>query len=173
MLYSDTDIQTAMRDGCIKLSGWPDDGSYPPQLQPASVDLRFDISAVKSVSGGYTVIGDSLEMLAGTVVLAATREIVSLDRCVAARVEGKSSWARKGLLVHCTAGFIDPGFDGVITLEMKNLTSHRIRILDGCFISQICFQGLKTPARFGYSGSYQGARTSQYSKFDIDAPFSS
>ena len=99
----------------------------------------------------------------GEFVLAATYERVSLPDDVAARLEGKSSLGRLGLLTHSTAGFIDPGFDGHITLELSNVAGLPIKLWPGMKIGQLCFFQLSSPAEtpYGsdkYQSRYQGQR---------------
>jgi len=90
-------------------------------LQPASIDLtlgnEFIVNGVKQVLAD----DEAYPLAPGEFILTTTREVVYVPNGYAARVEGRSSWGRKGLLVHATAGFVDPGFRGTITLELKNL----------------------------------------------------
>ena len=138
--------------------GWP---IQPEQWQPASVDLRLG-----SVVGAMHARGDNYEALPAWVIpprtfcLGSTIEVVTLGRDLCGRVEGKSSWARRGLMIHC-AGFVDPGFSGELTLEMFNLSEHSIHVRAGKRIAQICFDWLdKTPlSQYGDPGlrsRYQG-----------------
>lgn len=94
----------------------------------------------------------------GEFVLACTNERIELPADIVARVEGKSSVGRVGLAVHITAGFIDPGFEGQITLEIGNLGPWPIRLHAGMRIAQIAFQRMAEPAvvPYGNKGHYQG-----------------
>ena len=88
---------------------------------------------------------------------------VRLDRSIAARLEGKSSLGRLGILTHSTAGFIDPGFEGHITLELSNVSTLPVKLWPGMKIGQMCFFQLSSPAEHPYgskgTGShYQGQR---------------
>lgn len=103
----------------------------------------------------------SLTIRPGEFILASTRERVTLGRQYAARVEGKSSWGRLGLQIHVTAGWIDPGFDGTITLELVNLSPWLLRIRPGMKVGQLCLFRLSYPAKHPYGGPglvshYQG-----------------
>jgi dCTP deaminase len=88
-------------------------------------------------------------------VLASTVESVNLPAHIGARVEGKSSLGRQGLFIHVTAGWIDPGFRGQITLELFNASSDRILLRPGQKICQMAFFFLDRPAENPYTGKYQ------------------
>ena len=99
----------------------------------------------------------------GEFVLASTYEAVTLPDDIAARLEGKSSLGRLGLLTHSTAGFIDPGFTGHVTLELSNVATLPIKLWPGMKIGQLCFFRLSSPSErpYGspaYSSRYQGQR---------------
>lgn len=114
------------------------------QIQPASVDLCID-KYIRDLHGNVYApsLSDGLISLDSyEVYLGSTIECVTLPNDLAARVEGKSSWARRGLMIHFTAGFIDPGFSGQITLEMVNLGRDVLTIAPGALIAQICFYQL-------------------------------
>lgn len=126
------------------------------QLQPASYDVSllnlFNIEDEKEYQSRY--IGPKQFMLGSTI------EKICLPNNIVARIEGKSSWARKGLIVH-TAGFIDPGFCGQLTLEITNLSERPVLLEHGMLIAQIAFQKMNKPAKRPYGhpelGShYQG-----------------
>lgn len=119
------------------------------QLQPASVDLRLG-GEFLSPYGGQEVRQSHYTILADECVLATTMERVEIGAGLVARVEGKSSWGRKFLMVHSTAGFIDPGFKGQITLELKNISKTMITLPVGCLIAQISFEWLDGPAERPY-----------------------
>lgn len=89
-----------------------------------------------------------------TLVLASTVEYVKLDTKISAQLEGKSSLARLGLMVHSTAGFIDAGFEGTITLELVNMLGTPIRLWTGMAIAQLSVFKLDTPSANPYSGKY-------------------
>lgn len=147
-ILSDVDIEAALRaDEPLCISHF-----NPDQIQPASYDVTLSVAGLTS------------EWLRpGEFMLASTNEVFVIPSWLAARVEGKSSWGRRGLLVHATAGFIDPGFRGDITLELANIGREPLRLVPGMAISQVSFHELSTPARRPYGspglGShYQGQR---------------
>ncbi|HET8558891.1 MAG TPA: dCTP deaminase [Marmoricola sp.] len=94
----------------------------------------------------------------GEFVLGSTYEVVSLPDDIAARLEGKSSLGRLGLLTHSTAGFIDPGFSGHVTLELANVANLPIKLWPGMKIGQLCFFRLTSPALEPYGSTSYGSR---------------
>lgn len=123
---------------------------YKDQLQPASYDLTLEeVLGIdgKLPVGQWLLHGYTLQP--GEFVLASTCEKVSLPSNIVGRLEGKSSLARKGLIIH-TAGFIDPGFRGNITLEITNLGQEPFLLLPAMRIAQIAFQLLDKPAMRPY-----------------------
>jgi dCTP deaminase len=152
----------------------------PAMVQPSSIDVRIDRYFRVFHNSRYTHIDVAREMdelteliepkgdepfllHPGEFVLGSTLEGVTLPDDIAARLEGKSSLGRLGLLTHSTAGFIDPGFTGHVTLELSNVANLPITLYPGMKIGQICFFRLSSPAEkpygHGASGSrYQGQR---------------
>ncbi|MFZ2260835.1 MAG: dCTP deaminase [Luteococcus japonicus] len=175
MLLSDRDIRAGVEQGRIRLDPWD-----AAMVQPSSVDVRLDKVFRVFENHRYPVIDPALEqpeltrevvcepdepfvLHPGEFVLGATWERVALGDDVAARLEGKSSLGRLGLLTHSTAGFIDPGFDGHVTLELSNMANLPIMLHPGMKIGQLCFFQLSSPAEVPYgsgaAGShYQGQR---------------
>ena len=175
MLLSDRDIRTAVDAGDIRLDPWD-----PAMVQPSSVDVRLDKYFRVFENHRYPSIDPSIEqpeltrlievdggeafvLHPGEFVLASTYETVTLGPAVAARLEGKSSLGRLGLLTHSTAGFIDPGFSGHVTLELSNMATLPVKLWPGMKIGQLCFFELTSPAEhpYGspqYSSRYQGQR---------------
>ncbi|MDO4259684.1 MAG: dCTP deaminase [Actinomycetaceae bacterium] len=175
MLLSDRDIVAALDSGRIALD--PLERSF---VQPASIDVRLDRLFRLFDNHRYSVIDpaqDQSELTRlvevdpdqpfvlhpGEFVLGATFELVTLGDDIAARLEGKSSLGRLGLLTHSTAGFIDPGFSGHVTLELSNTATMPILLHPGMKIGQLCFFNLSSPAQHPYgsdgAGShYQGQR---------------
>lgn len=104
--------------------------------------------------------------------LASTLEFIRLPRNLAARIEGRSSWGRLGLQVHATAGYIDPGFAGVITFELANAGSLPIELRPGFRIGQICFIRMSSPSTISYDQKaytkYNGATGLQASRIYDD-----
>lgn len=107
------------------------------KLQPASYDLGLDTCFFHDNVGEF--VSDKIFLKPNEFVLASTIEVVKIPNNMVGRVEGKSSLGRIGLLTHITAGFIDAGFNGNITLELKNVGNKTICLNDGCDIAQICF----------------------------------
>ena len=130
-------------------------------IQPSSIDVKLDLEELTEL---ISVPDDGVFMLhPGEFVLGSTLERVALPDDLVARIEGKSSLGRLGLLIHSTAGFIDAGFDGHITLELSNVASLPITIYPGMKIGQVSFVRMTTPADNPYgkgaTGSkYQGQR---------------
>lgn len=112
----------------------------------------------KSHTTGHTIPhGTGLKLRPGDFILACTRETIRLSPCFAARVEGKSSLGRLGVAVHITAGFIDPGFEGQITLEIANLSPANVILHVGMPIAQIVFEPVTPPERdYSATGHYLG-----------------
>jgi dCTP deaminase len=169
LTFSDAEICTSLTNG--ELSIRPFDNS---QINPASYDLRLHKRIlVENMLGvpkidlanldpNYMMPGmdmnqkDGFVILPGEFILASTLEWVSLSNRVIGRVEGKSSIARAGLMIHF-AGFIDPGFIGNITLELVNHSSRSIQIYPGMRIAQISFAPVIGSVSKDYSqtGKYQ------------------
>ena len=175
MLLSDRDIKAEIEAGRVGLD--PLDLSM---IQPSSIDVRLDRFFRLFDNHKYPFIDpaeDQPELThlvesqddqpfilhPGEFVLGSTFEQVTLPDDVAARLEGKSSLGRLGLLTHSTAGFIDPGFSGHVTLELSNVATLPIKLWPGMKIGQLCFFRLSSPAEkpYGsseYSSRYQGQR---------------
>jgi dCTP deaminase len=170
VLLSDRDLLKAIDEGRLGLDPWE-----PELIQPSSVDVRLDRWFRVFNNLKYTHIDpakqqDDLTSLVetepdqpfvlhpGEFVLGSTLEVVSLADDVAARLEGKSSLGRLGLVTHSTAGFIDPGFSGHVTLELSNLANLPITLWPGMKIGQICVFGLSSPAEHPYGSTKYGSR---------------
>ena len=170
MLLSDRDIRAELTSGRVVLDPFDDD-----MVQPSSVDVRIDRYFRLFDNHKYPVIDPALEqpeltrlvdvetddafvLHPGEFVLASTFEIVTLPDDVAARLEGKSSLGRLGLLTHSTAGFIDPGFSGHVTLELSNVATLPIKLWPGMKIGQLCFFRLSSPAEHPYGSGRYGSR---------------
>ncbi|WP_105036218.1 dCTP deaminase [Cryobacterium aureum] len=170
MLLSDRDIKAELDAGRIGLE--PLD---PAMIQPSSIDVRLDRLFRLFDNHKYAYIDpaeDQPELThlietkpdepfilhPGEFVLGATYEQVTLPDNVAARLEGKSSLGRLGLLTHSTAGFIDPGFSGHVTLELSNVATLPIKLWPGMKIGQLCFFQLSSPAEKPYGSSEYGSR---------------
>jgi dCTP deaminase len=170
VLLSDRDIKAELASGRVVL-----DPFDPGMVQPSSVDVRIDRYFRLFDNHKYAVIDPALEqpelthlvdvapddafvLHPGEFVLASTFELVSLPDDVAARLEGKSSLGRLGLLTHSTAGFIDPGFSGHVTLELSNVATLPIKLWPGMKIGQLCFFRLSSPAEHPYGSDLNGSR---------------
>lgn len=148
-MLSDGEIREEMEAGRIVVT--PE--VVVEQRQPASLDLRLS-GNYKDLSGRENS-GTEYYLMPGEFMLGSTLDNVTLPADIAAQVAGRSSWGRKGLLVHCTAGFIDPGFSGTITLELKNVGPAPIALPKHCRIAQLVFHRLGRPAVSPYAGQYQ------------------
>jgi dCTP deaminase len=175
VLLSDRDIQAAIDAGRVVLDPYD-----PAMIQPSSVDVRLDRFFRVFENHRYAHIDPSVEQAEltrlvecrpdeafilhpGEFVLGATYEAVTLPDDIAARLEGKSSLGRLGLLTHSTAGFVDPGFTGHITLELSNVATLPIMLWPGMKVGQLCFFQLSSPAMNPYGSAanlsrYQGQR---------------
>ena len=169
MVLSDRTIARLLDEGRIEID--PYDASL---LQPSSLDVRVDRYFRVFRNNRYPHIDvkreqeDLTELVEiddepfilhpGEFVLGSTLEIVTLPDDLAGRLEGKSSLGRLGLLTHSTAGFVDPGFSGHITLELSNVANLPITLWPGMKIGQLCLFRLTTPARHPYGSAVYGSR---------------
>ncbi|HET6740512.1 MAG TPA: dCTP deaminase [Kribbella sp.] len=170
MLLSDRDILAELDAKRVQLD--PFDAAM---VQPSSVDVRLDRFFRVFENHRYPHIdpaeeqpdltrlvepdgGEPFILHPGEFVLGSTYELVTLPDDVAARLEGKSSLGRLGLLTHSTAGFIDPGFSGHVTLELSNVATLPIKLWPGMKIGQLCFFRLSSPAENPYGSAKYGSR---------------
>ena len=170
MLLSDRDIRAELDSGRVALEPF-DEG----MIQPSSIDFRLDkffrvfenhryphidpAEDQSDLTRMVEAVGDEPFILhPGEFVLGSTYEVVSLPDDIAARVEGKSSLGRLGLLTHATAGFVDPGFSGHVTLELANVATLPIKLYPGMKIGQLCFFRLSSPAEHPYGSEKYGSR---------------
>jgi dCTP deaminase len=182
-VLSDGTILRLVQDGRIRVDPWD-----PKLVQPASVDLRLGDSFRVFHNHKVTAIdlrdppsnlteevvvpdGEAFVIHPGEFCLGRTLEFVQIPDDIVARIEGKSSLGRLGLIVHATAGFCDPGFEGTLTLELNNLTRVPIRLYPGLPIAQLSFMTLDRPALRPYGspglGShYQGQRAATESRYE-------
>lgn len=128
------------------------------QIQPASLDVRLGPEFVDHVTGQrVSLVGDdALKLAPGSCVLASLVERFSIPADLVARVEGKSSWARRFLTVH-SAGFIDPGFKGDITMELKNDGGLVLELRPGLVIAQVSFQTMSAVCERPYGSPGLGS----------------
>lgn len=144
-------------------------------IQPSSIDVRLDRWFRVFENHRYPHIDPSIEQAdltrliepegdepfilhPGEFVLGSTYEVVTLPDDIAGRLEGKSSLGRLGLLTHSTAGFIDPGFSGHVTLELSNVATLPIKLYPGMKIGQLCLFQLSSPAEHPYGSAKYGSR---------------
>ena len=170
MVLSDRTIRRLIAEGRIGID------PYDPELmQPSSLDVRVDrlFRVFRNSRYPYIDVKREQEELTelvevaddepfilhpGEFVLGSTLEVVTLPDDLVARLEGKSSLGRLGLLIHSTAGFIDPGFGGHVTLELSNVANLPITIYPGMKIGQLSFMHLTEPAERPYGSSGMGSK---------------
>jgi dCTP deaminase len=167
MLLSDGDLRFFIQQGRLVVRPLNEEIS----LQPASIDLHLSreikwyINVPESVRVGDSPLMREFDirqygfvLQPGRFVLGSTLEWVEVPSFLTGRVEGKSTLGRLGILVHVTAGFIDPGFKGNITLELMNVGNVPILLEEGMCISQICFYELKSPSVRPYGSEGLGSK---------------
>jgi len=169
-VLSDGTILRLVEEDRIRIDPWD-----PALVQPASVDLRLgdsfrvfhnhrtaaiDLRDPPANLTEEVVVGAGEEFVIhpGEFCLGRTLEWVELPDDVVARIEGKSSLGRLGLIVHATAGFCDPGWKGTLTLELNNLTRIPIKLAPGLLIAQLSFMSLDAPALRPYGSAELGSR---------------
>jgi dCTP deaminase len=170
MLLSDRDIKSEIDKGRVVLEPYDIN-----MIQPSSVDVRLDRLFRTFENHKYAHIdpaenqpeltrevavegNDPFILHPGEFVLGSTYEVISLPDDIAGRLEGKSSLGRLGLLTHSTAGFIDPGFSGHVTLELSNVATLPIKLWPGMKIGQLCLFRLESPAEHPYGSAVYGSR---------------
>jgi len=170
VLLSDRDIKAEVSAGRVALEPYAES-----MIQPSSIDVRLDRWFRVFENHKYPYIDPSQEqpdltrmiepegdepfvLHPGEFVLGSTFEVVSLPDDIAGRLEGKSSLGRLGLLTHSTAGFIDPGFSGHVTLELSNVANLPIVLYPGMKIGQLCLFRLSSPAEHPYGSEKYGSR---------------
>jgi dCTP deaminase len=170
VILSDRDIRSALEAGRIVIEPFS-----PDAVQPSSVDLHLDRRFRVFRNSRYPFIDvrhdqpDLTELVEieeeqpfilhpGEFVLGSTLERVSLPDDLVARLEGKSSLGRLGLLIHSTAGYVDPGWDGNLTLELSNVANLPITLYYGMKIGQISFQQLSSTVDVAYGDERIGSK---------------
>ena len=170
MLLSDRDLKAEISSGRVGVEPYAE-----TMVQPSSIDVRLDRWFRVFENHKYPHIDPSIEqpdltrllepegdepfvLHPGEFVLGSTYEVVTLPDDIAGRLEGKSSLGRLGLLTHSTAGFIDPGFSGHITLELSNVATLPIKLWPEMKIGQLCLFRLSSPAEHPYGSSVYGSR---------------
>ncbi|HET9956527.1 MAG TPA: dCTP deaminase [Polyangiaceae bacterium] len=186
MILSDRDLRARIEAGDIVIEPLDDP---EVQIQPASIDLRLDRhflvfrpahvecldpreKNLDATSPIEVPEGEAFLLDPGDFVLGATLETIRVPDDLVARVEGRSSLGRLAIVVHATAGFIDPGFEGQVTLELSNLGRCPVKLYPGMRVSQIVFHELTSPAERPYGQSrgskYQGQRGPVASRMEGD-----
>ncbi|MDZ4167277.1 MAG: dCTP deaminase [Coriobacteriia bacterium] len=170
MVLSDHSIKEQMAAGRIVV-----DPVDPADIQPSSIDLHLASSFQVFRNSRYPYIDPQMEQLGlmdmveasvgepfvlhpGEFVLGATVERVVLPVDIVARLEGKSSLGRLGLLIHSTAGYVDPGWNGTLTLELSNVANLPIVLTPGMAIGQISFMRMTTPVDRPYGSPGLGSK---------------
>ncbi len=176
MILSDRDIHARLAAGDLRIEPLADPEL---QIQPASIDLRLDhtfvtyrlphvpcidprdVQTVQEYTEAIAIAeGEAFVLQPGEFALGSTIESVRVPHDLVARVEGRSSIGRLAVVVHATAGFIDPGFEGQITLELSNLGRCAVKLYPGMRISQVVLHRLTSPAERPYGpergSKYQG-----------------
>lgn len=187
MILSDADIRARLSRGDLKVGPLEDEAL---QIQPASIDVRlsdeFVIYRPSQVScldprDPHTLTaasqrlripeGEAFVLHPGEFGLASTIEEVVIPRDLVATVDGRSSIGRLAVVIHATAGFIDPGFEGQITLELSNIGPIPVKLYPGMRVAQLVFHELKSPAALPYGvergSNYQGQRGPQTSRIRL------
>ncbi len=170
MILSDRDIKKAIKEGHVKV-----EPLMSNSIQPASVDLHLDSKFLFFKYGKHTFIDvkepadDLMEMVdmkedgyvvihPNEFVLGNTLERVTVDKTMAGRLEGKSSLARLGLLVHVTGGYLDPGNSTTLTLEFHNVNNLPIKLYPGMKIAQMSFMPMSSECEHGYGDKKLGSK---------------
>jgi dCTP deaminase len=170
VLLSDRDIKAEIDSGRVRLQPYDE-----TMVQPSSIDVRLDKFFRLFDNHKYPFIDPAEDqpdltrlievepdepfiLHPGEFVLGSTFEVVTLPDDLAARLEGKSSLGRLGLLTHSTAGFVDPGFSGHVTLELSNAATLPIKLWPGMKVGQLCFIRLSSPTDNPYGSAKYGSR---------------
>lgn len=193
MILSDRDIKQQVKDGRIVVSSPTDD--HENHIFASSWDFRLGkhfkvykksrlavldpmkMQNAENLTKLYTIEepGEPFVVHPGDFVLGVTMEKVKLPNDIVARVEGRSSLGRLGIIVHSTAGFIDAGFEGTITLEITNINNVPVALYPGMRVCQLAFETMSSPAEVPYhakaSAKYQGQELPEESRITVDPEF--
>ncbi len=193
MILSDRDIKQQIKDGRIVVTSPLND--HDKNIHASSMDFRLgkyfklykhtkfpvlDPVKMDSFAGMTDLIeitdpGEPFIVHPGDFVLGVTLESVKLPDDLVARVEGRSSLGRLGIIVHSTAGFIDAGFEGTITLEITNINRVPVALYPGMRVCQLAFEQMSSPADVPYgkkkSSKYQGQLLPEESRLSVDPEF--
>jgi dCTP deaminase len=192
MILSDRDIKKAIESGRVKIESRQPELFY--HIHASSMDLRLgnvfklyehskfavldpkDPSTFATNMRAITVPdGDPFIVQPGEFVLGVTQERITVPDDLVVRVEGRSSLGRLGIIIHSTAGFVDPGFEGTITLEISNLNRLPVALYPGMRVCQIAFEQMSSPAETPYDkkpgSKYQGQELPEESRLSADTEF--
>ncbi len=192
MILSDRDIRAAIASGRVKIE--TDQPEMFQHIHASSMDLRLgnvfklyehskfavlDPKHPETLQGNMRTItipdGESFLVQPGEFVLGVTREKIAVPDDLVVRVEGRSSLGRLGIIVHSTAGFVDPGFEGTITLEISNLNRMPVALYPGMRVCQLAFEQMTSPAEMPYNmkpgSKYQGQILPEESRLMQDPEF--
>jgi dCTP deaminase len=192
MILSDRDIKEAIRSGRVKVSS-PESELFE-HIHASSMDLRLGNIFKVYEHSKYALLDPKNPMTfaknmriidikdnepfiiqPGEFVLGVTQETISIPDDLVVRVEGRSSLGRLGIIIHSTAGFVDPGFSGTITLEISNLNRLPIALYPGMRVCQIAFEMMTSPAETPYhkkkGSKYMGQVLPEESRLGADAEF--
>ncbi|MBU3935229.1 dCTP deaminase [Patescibacteria group bacterium] len=168
MILSDGDIKKAIREKRLVIE--PFDETC---VQPSSYDLKLasqvrvfdnhkageiDVRNKQDISRVVKINGEGFVLHPGEFILGSTVESFAIPRDLAGKLEGKSSLARLGLVIHATAGYVDPGFKGQLTFEMSNISRSPIRLYGEMKVAQICFIMMSSPAEVPYGDKRLGSK---------------
>lgn len=193
MILSDRDIRAKIASGDIVIRN-ADNSPYEPYIGPSSLDIRLgkffkfykhantavldpmkmesfkDITEIMEIEDGSPIIIQPNEF-----VLGVTQESIKLPDNLVARCEGRSSLGRIGLIIHSTAGFIDPGFEGTVTLEITNINRMPLALYPGMRIGQLAFESMTSSAEVPYNkktcSKYHGQSLPEESRIGMDREF--
>ncbi len=192
MILSDRDIKMAIESGRVVIDS--DQPELFRHIHASSMDLRLgntfklyehskyailDPKQPETFAGNMRVVnvadGDSFIVQPGEFVLGVTRESIKVPDDLVVRVEGRSSLGRLGIIVHSTAGFVDPGFEGTITLEISNLNRLPVALYPGMRVCQLAFEMMTSPAETPYNrkqgSKYLGQILPEESRLNADIEF--
>ena len=192
MILSDRDIRKAIESGHVRIE--PDQSELLRHIHASSMDLHLgntfklyesnksillDPKVPETLSASMRTVtvpeGEPFIVHPGEFILGVTRERITVPDDLVVRVEGRSSLGRLGIIVHSTAGFVDPGFEGTITLEISNLNRVPVALYPGMRVCQIAFEQMSSPAETPYGkkpfSKYQGQEMPEGSRLADDPEF--
>ena len=162
MILSNKDVESLLKRGVIRITPQP----KPEQIGPGSVDLTlgnefwvfkhsvkgkaFELDKIDLETFTKKVVADKITLEPGDLVLGKTLERITLPNNIAGHLEGRSRYARRGLAIHVTSSFIQPGSDNHQVLEIVNLAPYSIILKAGTMCTQVIFEDVKTPTTKPY-----------------------